>query len=109
MEAVKVQDIAVDDLPWTIEYHAERCTLCGSCLASCTFSAIKPAVRRQSVTVSEGNQPKPAQTKWTFVSVTPGGRTNSASNSGAGSSSYQSAPLRSGCPSPIQGNAASGD
>ncbi|MBP5200098.1 MAG: 4Fe-4S binding protein, partial [Schwartzia sp.] len=60
MEAVKVQDVAVSDLPWTIEYHAERCTLCGSCLASCTFGAIKPVVRRQSVTVSEGNQPKPA-------------------------------------------------
>ncbi|MBQ7515816.1 MAG: 4Fe-4S binding protein [Schwartzia sp.] len=59
MEAVKVQDIAVNDLPWTIEYHAERCTLCGSCLASCTFGAIKPVVQRQSVTVSEGNQPKP--------------------------------------------------
>ena len=58
MEAVKVQDVAVDDLPWTIEYHSERCTLCGSCLASCTFGAIKPVVRRQSVTVSEGNQPK---------------------------------------------------
>ena len=60
METVKVQDVAVDDLPWTIEYHSERCTLCGSCLASCTFGAIKPVVRRQSVTVSEGNQPKPA-------------------------------------------------
>ena len=60
MEAVRVQDLAVNDLPWTIEYHAERCTLCGSCLASCTFGAIKPVVQRQSVTVSEGNQPKPA-------------------------------------------------
>ncbi|MBQ9377400.1 MAG: 4Fe-4S binding protein [Schwartzia sp.] len=60
MEAVKVQDVAVSDLPWTIEYHSERCTLCGSCLASCTFGAIKPVVRRQSVTVSEGDRPKPA-------------------------------------------------
>ncbi len=60
MEAVKVQDVTVGDLPWTIEYHAERCTLFGSCLASCTFGAIKPVVRRQSVTVSEGNLPKPA-------------------------------------------------
>lgn len=69
MEAVKVQDLAVNDLPWTIEYHPERCTLCGSCLASCTFGAIKPVVQRQSVTVSEGNQPKPAhrQIARTFI------------------------------------------
>lgn len=61
MEAVKVQDIAVNDLPWRIEYHAERCTLCGSCVASCTFGAIQPVVRRRSVTVSEGSQPSPAR------------------------------------------------
>ena len=41
MEAVKVQDLAVNDLPWQIEYNAERCTMCGSCVASCTFRAIK--------------------------------------------------------------------
>ena len=41
MEAVRVQDVAIDDLPWIVEYHPERCTLCGSCVASCTFGAIR--------------------------------------------------------------------
>ena len=59
MEAVKVQDLAVNDLPWKIEYNAERCTMCGSCVASCTFRAIKVEVQRKSVTVSEANQPEP--------------------------------------------------
>ena len=26
MEAVKTQDISVNDLAWKIEYHADRCT-----------------------------------------------------------------------------------
>ena len=59
MEAVKVQDIAVNDLPWKVEYNAERCTMCGSCVASCTFRAIKVEVQRKSVTVSQANQPEP--------------------------------------------------
>ncbi len=42
MEAVKsrVQDMAVNDLPWVIDYHPERCVLCGRCTAVCTFGAI---------------------------------------------------------------------
>ena len=59
METIQVQDIAVNDLPWIIEHHSERCTLCGSCVASCTFGSIKPVVERQSITVSEANQPTP--------------------------------------------------
>ena len=59
MEAIKVQDIAANDLPWKIEYDATRCTMCGSCVASCTFKAIKVEVQRKSITVSETNQPKP--------------------------------------------------
>ena len=59
MEAVKVQDLAVNDLPWKIEYNAERCTMCGSCVASCTFRAIKVEVQRKSITLSEANQPEP--------------------------------------------------
>ena len=59
MEAVKTQDIGVNDLPWKIEYHAERCTMCGSCVASCSFNAIKATVQSQSITVSEESQPTP--------------------------------------------------
>ena len=59
METIKVQDIAANDLPWKIEYDASRCTMCGSCLASCTFKAIKVEVQRKSMTFSQANQPEP--------------------------------------------------
>ena len=59
MEEVKVQDIAANDLPWKIEYNAERCTMCGSCVASCTFKAIKVEIQRKSMTISQENQPEP--------------------------------------------------
>ena len=59
MEAIKVQDIAANDLPWKIEYDANRCTMCGSCVASCTFKAIKVDVQRKSMTISQANQPEP--------------------------------------------------
>ena len=59
MEQVRTQDVGVNDLPWKIEYHADRCTMCGSCVASCSFKAIKVAVQAQSITVSEDSQPKP--------------------------------------------------
>ena len=60
MEAVKVQEVAVNDLPWRIEYDSTRCTRCGSCVATCTFGAIEFAVRRQSITVSKGDVPTPS-------------------------------------------------
>ena len=59
MEAIKVQDLAINDLLWKIEYNAERCTMCGSYVASCTFRAIKVEVQRKSITISEANQPEP--------------------------------------------------
>lgn len=61
MEAVKIQDITVNDLPWKIEYSPERCTMCGSCVASCSFNAIEAAMERRNVTVSTGHQPSPTE------------------------------------------------
>ena len=59
MEAIKTQDIAVNDLMWKIEHDPSRCTMCGSCIASCTFKAIKADVQRKSMTVSTENLPEP--------------------------------------------------
>lgn len=59
METVETQDVTVNDLPWKIEYKPERCTLCGNCVAACTFGAIQPMVERRSVTSSIGSQPEP--------------------------------------------------
>lgn len=54
METVKTQDPGLNDLRWKIEYQPERCTLCGSCVAACTFGAIEVGMRRQrSVTTHE--------------------------------------------------------
>ena len=61
METVRSQDVTVNDLPWKIEYNTDRCTMCGSCVAACTFNAIEAAVERRSVTVSTGYQPEPAE------------------------------------------------
>ena len=64
MQAVRTQDVSVNDLTWKIEYHAERCTMCGSCVAGCSFKAIKVEVQSQSLTVSEAGVPTP---KHSFV------------------------------------------
>ena len=63
METVtKIQDVTFNDLPWKIEYSPERCTMCGSCVAACTFKAIEPGVERRSVTISTAHVPEPTQT-----------------------------------------------
>ncbi|MBQ7630823.1 MAG: 4Fe-4S binding protein [Selenomonadaceae bacterium] len=59
METIKTQDVAVNDLPWKIDYNAERCTMCGSCVASCTFRAIKVEIQRKSITLSTADLPEP--------------------------------------------------
>jgi len=45
------------DFPWNIEWNAETCIRCGSCVAACTFGAIEPNLRRQGQTISVGNFP----------------------------------------------------
>ena len=61
MESVTTQDIGVNDLRWIIDYRPERCTMCGSCVASCTLNALEVAVMRQDLTVSRASQPEPVR------------------------------------------------
>ena len=62
MEAVtKTQDVTVNDLSWKIQYTPERCTMCGSCVAACSFGAISAMMERRSMTVSDAHQPEPDQ------------------------------------------------
>ena len=61
MESVTTQDIGVNDLRWIIDYWPERCTMCGSCVASCTLNALEVAVMRQDLTVSRASQPEPVR------------------------------------------------
>jgi len=61
METVRTQDATFNDFPWKIEYFPERCTMCGSCVATCTFKAIEAGVERRSITISTGHQPEPSQ------------------------------------------------
>ena len=49
METVKTQDVTVNDLNWKIDYDPDRCTMCGSCVAACTFNAIEVVVERHSM------------------------------------------------------------
>jgi glutamate synthase (NADPH/NADH) large chain len=59
METMKLNDVTANDLPWKIEYDASRCTLCGSCVAACSFKAIKVKVERRRTVFSEGDFPEP--------------------------------------------------
>ncbi|MBP2655914.1 MAG: Glutamate synthase [Firmicutes bacterium] len=61
METIKTLDITFNDLNWKIEYSPERCTMCGSCVAVCSFQAIEAGVERHSKTVSTARQPEPVQ------------------------------------------------
>ena len=58
MEAVRMaQDVSASDLDWKIAYDMQRCTLCGSCIAACTFGAIEAGVLR--LDQAEGSKPFP--------------------------------------------------
>lgn len=59
METVKINDLACNDLPWKVIYDTNRCTLCGSCVAACTFGAIKPKVERRRKSFSDTETPEP--------------------------------------------------
>lgn len=59
MATVKVNDLAIDDLPWQLEYKHDRCTLCGSCTASCPFGAIEAGVEKRRKVISEESTPRP--------------------------------------------------
>ncbi len=59
METMRVQDITPNDLPWKLRYDASRCTLCGSCVATCSFRAIEAKVERRRMVFSEGDFPEP--------------------------------------------------
>jgi glutamate synthase (NADPH/NADH) large chain len=61
METMKIHDVTPNDLPWKIRYDASRCTLCGSCVAACSFRAIEPKVERRRMVFSEGDFPEPKQ------------------------------------------------
>ncbi|MDY3297871.1 glutamate synthase-related protein, partial [Selenomonas sp.] len=62
MRAVKTQDVGVNDLPWKIEYDPERCTMCGSCVAACSFKAIHVVTKARNLTISEEGVPTPKRT-----------------------------------------------
>lgn len=59
MATMNVNEIAVDDLQWIIEYKPERCTLCGKCVAACPFKAIEAGVEKRRKVISEELKPKP--------------------------------------------------
>ncbi|MBN2645730.1 MAG: 4Fe-4S binding protein [Desulfuromonadaceae bacterium] len=59
METIKIHDTTPNDLPWKIVYDASRCTLCGSCVAACSFRAIEPKIEKRRMVFSEGDLPDP--------------------------------------------------
>ncbi len=59
METMKVNNVTANDLPWKIIYDASRCTMCGSCVATCSFKAIRMKVERRRIVFLEGEFPDP--------------------------------------------------
>lgn len=68
METVKINDTTPNDLPWKLRYDASRCTLCGSCVAACSFRAIEAKIERRRMIFSEGDLPDP-QARFSAVPV----------------------------------------
>ncbi len=52
----KINKIALDDLPWIIEYDSEKCMLCGHCVAACSFGAIKVDVQKRKKVKALSNE-----------------------------------------------------
>ena len=59
MATIKVNELNKDELLWQIEYNSDRCTMCGKCVASCPFNAIKASVEKRRKVVSEDLTPSP--------------------------------------------------
>lgn len=53
---MKINKIAIDDLPWIIDYNSEKCMLCGHCVASCSFGAIKVDVQKRKKVQAISNE-----------------------------------------------------
>ncbi len=68
METMKAQNVTANDLQWRIRYDAQRCTLCGSCVAACSFLAIEVKVEKRRMVFSEGDFPEP-KTRFSAVPV----------------------------------------
>lgn len=59
MQTVKINDYTANDLPWKIEWSEDKCKMCGSCTAACTFGAIESGVESRGYTFSSGMFPNP--------------------------------------------------
>ncbi len=60
-----INEISKDDLNWQIQYDSSKCTLCGRCVAACSFNAIKVDVEKRRKVVSIGDVPTPKVTTTT--------------------------------------------
>lgn len=59
MATMNVNELAIDDMQWKIEYDIDRCTLCGKCVAACPFQAIEAGIEKHRKVVSEDSTPNP--------------------------------------------------
>lgn len=52
-----INEMSKDDLIWQIDYDPQRCTLCGKCVASCSFKAIEASVEKRKKVWTQGDLP----------------------------------------------------
>jgi len=70
MQTVKINDITPNDLAWKIDWDQDKCTMCGSCVAACTFGAIEVNVESRGYTFSAGTTPNPQNDeKWSIPTI----------------------------------------
>lgn len=64
-----VRDTHPMDFPWKIAWNAETCIRCGSCVATCTFDAIKPQLQRKGQALSAGAIPTPIESSEVMMAI----------------------------------------
>lgn len=62
MGAITAQELSLEDLPWVIDYDAQKCIACGQCVATCSFHAIEAATApRGASQLARENKPASRQ------------------------------------------------
>jgi glutamate synthase (NADPH/NADH) large chain len=64
-----VRDTHPMDFPWKIEWNADTCIRCGSCVATCTFDAIEPRLQRKGMSLSVGAMPNPVVSSEVIMAI----------------------------------------
>ncbi len=69
MQTVKINDLTSSDFLWKIKWDPDKCKMCGSCVAACTFNAIKAGIEGRGGVISEGSVPTPVEKRYSITAI----------------------------------------